>query len=126
MSRPRLHIRLPTNLYARLCEEADRPGASKSRIVEDALTSWFDPAAKAATEDRLLERLDAFDLRQSAIERDLAFTFEMLAHYVLYWLSQTEPVADGQRDASRALGKRRFDRFVRQVAAKVATAPARD
>ena len=110
MSRPRLHIRLPTNLYARLCEEANRPGASKSRIVEDALTSWFDPSAKAEVEVRLLERFDAFDLRQSLIERDLAFTFEMLAHYVLYWLSQTEPVPDGERDAAHALGKRRFDR----------------
>ena len=125
MSKPRVHIRLPTNLYARLCEEAERPGATKAKIVEAALRAWFDPETRETLEERLLERFDRFDVRQSEIERDVAFTFETLAHYVLYWLTRTEPLPDGERDAAHALGQRRFDFFIDQVAAKIGTMQGR-
>lgn len=120
MTKARVHVRLPTNLYAQLCEEADRSGESRAHIVEQALRAWFNPDSKATLEARLLKRLDAFDLRQSAIERKVSFTFEALSHYVLYWLTRTEPLSDGERDAAHALGKRRFDHFIDQVAKKVA------
>ncbi|PQA87588.1 ribbon-helix-helix domain-containing protein [Hyphococcus luteus] len=120
MTKARVHVRLPTNLYAQLCEEADRSGVSRARIVEQALRAWFNPDSKATLEARLLKRLDAFDLRQSAIEREVSFTFEAFCHYVLYWLTRTEPPSDGERDAAHALGKRRFDHFIDQVAKKVA------
>lgn len=119
MSKPRVHIRLSTDLYARLCEEADRPGATKAKIVEAALRAWFNPETRQSLEERLLERFDQFDTRQSEIERDVAFTFETLAHYVLYWLTRTEPLPDGERDAAHALGQRRFDFFIDQVAGKI-------
>ncbi|WP_084398832.1 hypothetical protein [Henriciella aquimarina] len=125
MPRPRVHIRLPTNLHARLCEEAGKPGASKAKIVEAALSSWFDPEARQSLEDRLLVRLDRFDERQSGIERDVAFTFEVLTQYILYWLARTEPLPDGERDAAQALGQRRFDHFIDQVARKLADVPQR-
>ena len=90
-------------------------------IVEQALHAWFDPDTKVTLEMRLLKRLDAFDLRQSAIEREVSFTFKALCHYVLYWLTRTEPLPDGERDAAHALGKRRFDFFIEQVAVKIST-----
>lgn len=121
MARPRVHIRLPTNLHARLCEEAGKPGATKAKIVEAALSAWFNPETTQTLEDRLLARLDRFDDRQSEIERDVAFTFEALTHYILYWLTRTEPLPDGERDAAQALGQRRFDFFIEQVATKIAT-----
>lgn len=119
MTKARVHVRLPTNLYARLCEEADKTGESQAHIVEQALRARFDPDAKATLEARLLKRMDAFDLRQAAIEREVSFTFEALCHYVFYWLTQTEPLPDGERDAAHALGKRRFDYFISQVATKI-------
>lgn len=120
MTRPRVHVRLPTNLHARLCQEAGRSGASKALIVESALRAWFDPETQARLEDRLLVRLDAFDQRQAEIERDLAFTQETLAHFVFYWLTRMEPIPEGERDAAHALGRKRFDFFIEQVARKVA------
>ncbi|OZB19399.1 MAG: hypothetical protein B7X53_00085 [Hyphomonas sp. 34-62-18] len=123
MSKPRVHVRLPTNIYARLCEASDRPGVTKAQIIEDALRAWFDPETKSTLEQRLLHRLDAFDERQSAIERDVAMTFETLAHYILYWLTRTEPIPDGERDAAHALGKRRYDYFIEQVARKISGQP---
>jgi len=116
MTKRRVHIRLPTNLHARLDEEAEKPGATKAKIVENALRAWFDPDSRKSLEQRLLERIDAFDLRQAAIERDVAFAYETLAHFILYWLTCTEPIPDGERDAAQALGKRRFDHFIAQVA----------
>ncbi|KCZ55516.1 hypothetical protein HY29_11415 [Hyphomonas beringensis] len=122
MTKARVHVRLPTNLYARLCEEAGKSGASQATIVELALRAWFNPESSATMEARLLERLDAFDLRQSEIEREVSFTFEAFCHYVLYWLTRTEPLPDGERDAAHALGKRRFDFFLDQVAQKIGAA----
>ena len=121
MTKPRVNIRLPTNLHERLCREADRPGATKAKIVEAALRAWFHPDKAATIETRLLQRLDTFDLRQAEIERDLDCTYETLAHFILYWLTLTEPIPDGDRDAAHALGKRRFDYFLEQVARKIAT-----
>lgn len=119
MAKPRVNIRLPTNLHERLCREADRPGATKAKIVEAALRAWFEPEAAMTQEARLLKRLDGFDLRQASIEHDLACTYETLAHFILYWLTRTEPIPEGERDAAHALGKRRFDYFIEQVARKV-------
>lgn len=119
MGKPRVNIRISTKLYARLCEEADKPGVTKTAIVEDALRAWFDPEARSVLEERLLVRMDSYDQRQAAIERTLVFTYETLAHYIYYWLTRTEPIPDGERDIAHALGRKRLDYFMEQVESKV-------
>ena len=120
MGKPRVNIRISTKLYAQLCEAAARPGVTtKTAIVEDALRSWFDPEARLVLEERLLVRMDAFDQRQSEIERDVAYTQKTLAHYVYYWLTRTEPIPEGERDIAHALGQKRYDYFIEQVMQKV-------
>ena len=119
MGKPRVNIRISTKLYAQLCEAADRPGVTKTAIVEDALRAWFDPEARSVLEERLLARMDAYDQRQADMERDLAFTYETLAHYIYYWLTRTEPIPEGERDIAHALGRKRFDYFLDQVAQKL-------
>ncbi|MEE9328679.1 MAG: hypothetical protein V3V30_00970 [Parvularculaceae bacterium] len=119
MGKPRVNIRISTKLYAQLCEAAARPGTTKTAIVEDALRSWFDPEARLVLEERLLVRMDAFDQRQSEIERDVAYTQKTLAHYVYYWLTRTEPIPEGERDIAHALGQKRYDYFIEQVMQKV-------
>ena len=116
MGKPRVNIRISTKLYAQLCEAADRPSATKTAIVEDALRAWFDPEA----------RVDAFDRRQAEIERDVAYTYETLAHYIYYWLTRTEPIPEGDRDIAHALGQKRFDHFIGQVARKIGGRDTRD
>jgi hypothetical protein len=115
MGKPRVNIRISTKLYAQLCEAAERPGVTKTAIVEDALRSWFDPEARSVLEERLLVRMDAFDQRQSEIERDVAHTHKTLAHYVYYWLTRTEPIPEGERDIAHALGQKRYEYFIEQV-----------
>ena len=119
MAKPRVNIRISTKLYAQLCEAAAKPGVTKTAIVEDALRAWFDPEARSVLEERLLIRIDAYDQRQADMERDLAFTYETLAHYVYYWLTRTEPIPEGERDIAHALGRKRLDYFLDQVARKL-------
>jgi hypothetical protein len=108
MAKPRVNIRISTKLYAQLCEAADKPGVTKTAIVEDALRAWFDPEARSVLEER-----------QADMERDLAFTYETLAHYVYYWLTRSEPIPEGERDIAHALGRKRFEYFLGQVALKL-------
>lgn len=115
MTKVRVHVRLPTNLYARLCEEVDNTGMSQAKIVEDALLRRFEPDQRARPGATLLDRMARFDLSQSRVEAQVAETYETLAHFVLYWLTHTEPIPDGERNAAQALGQRRFKYFIDQV-----------
>lgn len=120
MPKPRINLRLAADVYARLDEATQRPGATKSAIIEQALREYFDPVVKTGLEERVLARLDAFDIRQGEIERDVGFTLEALGQFVLYWLTRTDPLPEGEREAAHALGQRRFDFFVEQVTRKAA------
>jgi len=119
MSKPRANLRLSTKLYDALCRAAESPGVTKTAILGAALEQYLFPEKDKELESRLLLRLDAFDLRQGAIERDVALTMETLAHFVFYWLCRTDPLPEGERDAAQALGQRRFDYFIEQVAIKI-------
>lgn len=119
MGKPRVNIRISTKLYARLCEAADKPGVTKTAIVEDALRAWFDPEARSTLEERLLARMDAFDQHQADMEKDLVYTYATLSHFVYYWLTRTEPIPEGERDIAHALGQRRLEYFNEQVDRKV-------
>lgn len=119
MPKARINLRLAADIYARLDEATQRSGATKSAIIEQALREYFDPEAKSGLEERILARLDAFDIRQGEIERDVGFTLEAFGQFVLYWLTRTDPLPEGEREAAHALGQRRFDYFVEQVVRKV-------
>lgn len=119
MAKPRVNLRLPYKLHAELERRTSMPGVTKAKVVEDALSRYFDPEANLVLEERLLRRMDAFDRRQGEIERDTALCLETLAHFVFYWLTRTEPIPEGERDAAHALGQRRFDHFIQQVAKKL-------
>lgn len=119
MAKRRVHVRLSDRVWADLDNAAQGPGVTQSAIVEDALRCYFDPDAKAGREAAILKRLDAIDLRQGAVERDAAIILETLGQYVLYWLTRTEPLPEGERDIAHNLGQRRFDYFIEQVAAKI-------
>lgn len=116
MAKPRINIHIPTDLYALLAEETRRPGVTKTAIIEAALRTYFCPDSKLGLEERLLDRLDEFEIRQGEIEREVAICTEALCQYVLYWLTKTEPLPDGQRAAAQSLGQKRFDHFIAQVA----------
>jgi len=119
MAKPRVNIRLSYELHCTLEQMTLAPGVTKSAIIEDALRAYLDPDRLGGRDDAILRRIDAFDLRQNAIERDMALCLETLGQFVLYWLTRTDPLPDGERDAAHRLGQRRFDYFIEQVAQRI-------
>jgi hypothetical protein len=119
MGKPRLNLRLRPDLLARLEAETRRPGVTKNAVIEKALDEYFQPAIRLRLEERLLQRLDNFEVRQGEIERDVALSLETLGQFVLYWLTRTDPIPEGERETAHALGQRRFAYFIEQVARKV-------
>ena len=119
MGKPRLNLRLRADLLRKLEEATRRPGVTKNALIEKALEEYFEPEIRHGLEERLLARLDRFEVRQGEIERDVALLLETLGQFVLYWLTRTDPIPEGERDIAHALGQRRFDYFIDQVARKV-------
>lgn len=81
MVKPRVNLRLPYKLHAELERRTSMPGVTKAKVVEDALSRYFDPEGNLVLEERLLRRMDA-----------------------------------------HALGQRRFDHFIQQLAKKLGNA----
>lgn len=119
MAKCRVHIRLSYDLMRSLDEAAAPRGVTKSALVEDALHAYFRPEDQSSREAAILDRLNRFDLRQSALERDTALITETLGQFVLYWLMRTEPLPEGEREIAHNLGQKRFDYFIDQVAQKL-------
>ncbi|MDY7097471.1 MAG: ribbon-helix-helix domain-containing protein [Pseudomonadota bacterium] len=124
MPKPRVNIRLSHEMHRTLEQMVLAPGVTKSAIIEDALRAYLDPMKTGGREQALMKRLDEFDLRQNAIERDVALSLETLGQFVFYWLTRAEPLPEGDRDAAHALGQRRFDYFIDQVARKIGSPEA--
>ena len=119
MPKPRVNVRLSHEMHRTLEQMVLAPGVTKSAIIEDALRAYLDPTRTGGREQVLMTRLDQFELRQNAIERDVALLLETLGQFVFYWLTRTDPLPEGERDAAHALGQRRFDYFIEQVARKI-------
>lgn len=115
----RLTLRIDTKLNAQLCQAARERRTTKTAIVQVALGNHFDPEACELLEERLIRRLDQYEIHLGYLERDIVITMEMLANYLVYWLARFEPFPEGERDIANGLARRRFDHFIKQVAAKV-------
>jgi len=124
MGKERVHLRLSYEVVRSLEEAALPRRVTKSAIVEEALRLYFDPELTESRETVLLRRLDGFDLRQGTLERDTALIAETLGQFVLYWLTRTDPLPDGERDVAHRLGQKRFDYFINQVAQKLGSQEA--
>ena len=119
MGKPRLNLRLRADLLRKLEVATRRPGLTKNAVIEQALEEYFEPATRYGLEERLLRRLDDFEVRQGEIERDVAMSLEATGQFILYWLTRTDPIPEGEREIAHALGQRRFDHFIAQVARKL-------
>ena len=118
MAKPRVNLRLSYKLHTELERRAAAPGVTKTDIVEEAFarssirrrTSSSKSACCAAWTPSTGAR---------AKSSGTSLCLETQAHFVFYWLTRTEPIPEGERDAAHALGQRRFDHFIQQVARKL-------
>jgi predicted transcriptional regulator len=106
-------------LSDRLETLAAKPGASKSAILNDALTAWLLRRGTSELDDRFGLRLDRISTALSRIERDGNVILESLALFIRYELAIHAPLAENDA-AGRAMGRDRFEAFINQVGRQVA------
>lgn len=117
----RLNVYMSQKNYKRLQDMAALPGVSKTAIVDDALTAYFNPDQINSVEELVLDRMNQFDIQQGEIARDLAVNLEILGQFVLYWLTLTDPMRAGERNAAQLQGAKRYDYFIDQVGRRMAS-----
>lgn len=105
-------------LSDRLEALAAKPGASKSAILNDALTAWLLRRGTSELDDRFGLRLDRISTALSRLERDGSVILESLALFIRYELAIHAPLAENDA-AGRAMGRDRFAAFVSQVGRQV-------
>ena len=115
----KISVRLSEEIVERLEAAAQRPGASKTTILEAALDRFLDPGAETIDDATLLRRLDDMSRQLDQLEHDLKIVNETVALHARYHLAITPPLPQSQQRAACALGLERFEEFAAQVGRRV-------
>jgi predicted transcriptional regulator len=113
-SKTRHQFYLPDDLSAKLDAMAAQPGSSKTAILTDALTAWFDRRAGHELDQRFGARLDRQSQIADRTEQKLSFLTEALGLFVRHQLTLTahQPAFDAE---TNRLGRLRYDEFMKVV-----------
>lgn len=114
----RQNLYLDLDLSKALDVLANKPGATKSGIVNDALSAWITRRGAGQIDDLLKPRLDRMSRDMDRIARDVEVLLESLSLFVRYQLMVTAPLPEGD-SAARAVGRERFEAFVAQVGRQI-------
>ncbi|MGN6621334.1 MAG: CopG family transcriptional regulator [Sphingomonas sp.] len=111
-SKTRHQFYLPHDLSAKLDAMAARPGSSKTAILTDALTAWFDRRAAHELDQRFGIRLDRQSRTADRTEQKLDYLAEALGLFIRHQLTLTahQPAFDAE---TQRLGRLRYDEFVK-------------
>ncbi len=114
----RQNLYLDLELSKALDVLANKPGATKSGIVNDALAAWITRRGAGQIDDLLKPRLDRMSRDIDRIARDVEVLLESLLLFVRYQLMVTAPLPEGD-SAARAIGRERFEAFIAQVGRQI-------
>jgi hypothetical protein len=118
--RVRHQLFLPRDVSDRLEELAARPGATKSSILAAALGAFLNRRGASEIEEKFAMRLNRISDQLARIERNGHIELESLALFIRYMLTVNAPLAEDD-EAARAIGRDRFQAFVRRVGQQLAT-----
>ena len=110
---------LPRTLSERLEAAARGPGASKSRMLAEAVAAWLDRKGADELDLRFAKRLDRLSNQLGRVERNGRIELESLALFIRYMLTVNAPLAE-ENDSARAIGRDRFAAFVELVGQRLA------
>jgi hypothetical protein len=99
---------------------AREPGASRSRILAEALAAFINRRGADELELRFMARLDRLSSQLARIERNGQVELESLALFVRYMLTVNAPLPEGDK-AAQAIGRDRFAAFVERVGQQLAS-----
>jgi hypothetical protein len=97
-----------------------RSRTTKSALVNEALVRFLNPPASPEPDHEVHETLSALVKRVGRLHRETIVTSETLALFVRYHLMVAPPVPEGERRAAEAVGRKRYEVFVREVAKRIA------
>jgi predicted transcriptional regulator len=116
----KITIQLSEEVAEQLEVAAERPGASKSAIVEAALNRFLSADHEAVVDDAaLLRRLDWMSGQLERLDRDLRVVGETAALHARYHLTVAPPLPVADHRAACELGAERFEVFAAQVGRRV-------
>jgi hypothetical protein len=114
--KPKIAVYVTGDVAARLAMAAKRPGTSKSKIVNDALDRFLNPARDQDLAATIVERQRDLSQEVRHLHRDLDIVAETLALWLRYFLTVTPPLPAGDQEPARLIGRQRFDVFIREIA----------
>jgi hypothetical protein len=98
-----------------------RSRATKSALVNEALARFLNPPAATEPNHEVHRTLSALVRRVGRLHREAIVTSETLALFVRYYLTVAPPLPEGERRAAEAVGRKRYEVFVREIAKRVAS-----
>jgi hypothetical protein len=114
--KPKIAVYVTGDVAARLAMAAKRPGTSKSKIVNDALDRFLNPARDQHLVATIVEGQRDLSREIRHLHRDLDIVAETLALWLRYFLTVTPPLPGGDQEPARLIGRQRFDVFIREIA----------
>jgi hypothetical protein len=111
---------LPRELSQRLDALARGPGASRSRILAEALAAFLGRKGDDELELKFMGRLDRLSTQLARVECNGQIELETLALFVRYMLTVNAPLPEGNK-AAQAIGRERFLKFVERVGQQLAS-----
>ena len=96
-----------------------RSGMTKSALVNEALAHLLDPPPANEPGQDELRVLRAVLKRVRQVQREALVLTETLALFIRYFLMVTPPLPESEREAAEALGRERYEIFVRQIARRI-------
>lgn len=117
--KPRHNIYIDIETSVELEALAERPGASKSAIISDAVRHYIRHRGAHEIDEALKVRLDRLTRENGLIRRDIDVLVESLAFFVRLYLTFNAhtPIPD---KATQAVAQERFQKFVEQVGRQIA------
>jgi hypothetical protein len=110
---------LPDALSEMLEAMASKPGTSKTAILTDALTAWFERQGAQELDKRFGHRLDRQSRATERSERKLDALTELVGVFVQHQLASTAH-QPGYDDAAAHLGRERFYKLLGVVEQRLA------
>jgi hypothetical protein len=116
----KIGIYLSADVARRFKVATRRRNATKSGLVNEALRRLFQPPAPEADRgDEILQLLTSLAKRLRRLQRELLVMTETLALFVRYSLMISPPIPESEREAAEALGRKRYEVFIREIAQRV-------
>ena len=109
-------VYLAHDAAARLAMAAKRPGATKSKIVNDALELFLDPTREKHLAATIVASQRDLSREVRLVHRDLDIVAETIALFLRYFLTVTPPLPRSEQESARLLGRERFDVFIKEIA----------